>query len=55
MDLVSRFQSSRSVANQGLVCYCQILDNHFGDVMVSMLASSAVDRGFNSRSDQTRL
>jgi len=28
--------------------------NHIGDVMVSVLASSAVDRMFESRSDQTK-
>ena len=28
--------------------------NHIGGVMVSVLASSAVDRGFESRSGQTK-
>ena len=28
--------------------------NHIGDVMVSVLVSSAVDRGFESRSGQTK-
>ena len=28
--------------------------NHIGGVMVSMLASSAVDRGFESQSDQIK-
>ena len=30
------------------------LENHIGGVMVSMLASSAVDRGFEPRSGQTK-
>jgi hypothetical protein len=29
--------------------------NHFGGVMVSVLASCVVDRGFEPRSGQTRL
>ena len=30
------------------------LENHIGGVMVSVLASSAVDRGFELRTDQTK-
>ena len=33
---------------------CQHQYNHIGDVMVSVLASSAVDRGFEPRSVQTK-
>ena len=31
--------------------YCEL---HLNDVMISVLASSAVNRGFETRSDQTR-
>ena len=31
----------------------EIVTNRIGGVMVSVLASSAVDRGFETRSDQT--
>ena len=33
---------------------CKIYFNHIGGVMVSVLASSAVDRGFEPRSGQTK-
>ena len=32
----------------------QLYDNHIGGVMVSVLASSVVGRGFEPRSDQTK-
>jgi hypothetical protein len=31
-----------------------VATNHIGDVMISVLTTSAVDRGLESRSDQTR-
>ena len=37
-----------------IFCYCSIAWNCIGGVMVSVFASSAVDRGFEPRSDQTK-
>jgi hypothetical protein len=34
--------------------YFLVVTNHIGDVMVSMLISSAVDHEFETRSDQTK-
>ena len=36
------------------ICSVTICSNRIGGVMVSMLASSAVDRGFEPRSGQTK-
>ena len=47
------FQSSANTQ----VCFldsCTIQGNHVGGVMVSVLASTAVDRGFEPRSGQTK-
>ena len=37
-----------------LINALQLPTNHINDVMVSLLASSAVDRGFEPRSGQTK-
>ena len=36
------------------ILFIDLLVNHIGGVMVSMFASSAVDRGFEPRLDQTK-
>ena len=43
------------IISSGHLCHCHIFPcDCIGDVMVSVLASSGVDRGFESRSGQTR-